>query len=805
MSKVPLNNIGSAYGAIGALNDNFNSIEEGFNNTLSRDGTGPNFMLANLDMNSKDILNVGTLNVSDIQLDGVPLEPGNAVAVATVTPFEFTATAGQTIFSVAPYTPLASALIVEVNGSVLKPSDVSVTNSNVTITARTLSDKVVIRVFNREVGGDDGSRFYLQPGGVVRSVVDNALDVVSAFDFMTTAQIASVRARDLALDVTAALQTAIDTCSSTTQYSAKCLYLPAGRYKISSSLLMNKEFVHITGAGKWATEIYLSGTHSGFNTSSIPYLRPFISDLGIWGGNTSNYGIFFGNVTNQVYLGELKNIIIYSGNDGVYARGNGTNSNFFSMSMDGVEAYSHNGHSFIIRSGPGNTFKRLYALRAGPGKAGFRMAGLVHLDGCNGLNEGDFWGVFGNDPTDTPGFGDDFSGNDYIDLTLSNCNIEEWSSLTNAGTGILFHNGIRSFVMNGGKFDRSRAELLAVIPNCHSIVRARLGPNNPGNPIELRPSAVFMGTGGYTATPLFADTGATFTDPIGSFNSVGITTFRQNGLDYPLPYKQLTNDRFQNYSFFESSLEARHLTANVIRFRENTVNTTGSNLNVDVTGVTRVKLTAGSATSVNRFSFLVTPGNIAQDYLRNGELIVEATSANVTLNHNQSGTGKMMLSANLTRTLLPGEIVRFMWRESDSAWVETGGNTLANSITNADLGGFLAETPATIASVFFAPAAHYAQRIGGFVTGFGAFDFRAQGTAGADAVWSVTIPFDAGWAAPWSDLAVGLWSAQDGSVHGQITKKIGATNKLLFVCATTSAVIAATKTCRFQYTYRTFA
>lgn len=806
MAKVPLNNIGSAYGAIGALNDNFDAIEQGFENTLSRDGTSPNFMLAPLDMNSEDILNAGTIHAEDILVNGVPLEPGTAVAAATITPFQYVATAGQTTFSVSPYEPDENSILVEVNGLALTPSDVSVSGSNVVLPALLLNDDVVIRVFDREVGGSSGGGTYIQTdGGVTRTVVDAALDTVSAFDYMTAAQIASVRARNLSADVTIALQAAIDACSSTTQQGAKCLYLPAGRYKISASLLLKKEFVVIKGAGKWATEIYLSGSHSGFNTTTIPYLRPFISDLGIFGGAGSNYGLFFGNVTDQVYLGELKNIIIYSGNDCVYARGNGTNSNYFSMHMEGVDAYSHTGHSFLIRSGPGNTFKRLYALRAGPGKAGYRMAGLVHLDGCNGLNEGDFWGVFGNDPTDSPGFGDDFGGNDYIDLTLTQCNIEEWSSLSNAGTGLLFHNGIRSFVMNGGKFDRSRAGLIALIPNCHSIVRCRLGPNNPNNPIELTPSAVFMGTSGYTAAPLFVDTGATFTDPLGAFKAVGITTFRQSGLDYPLPYKSVSNDKFQNYSFFESSLEARHFTANVIRFRESTVATTGSNLNVDVTGFTRVKLTAPSATSVSRLSFLVTPGNIVQDFSRNGELILEATTANVTLNHNQVGTGKLMLSGNLTRTLLPGEIVRFMWRDSDSAWVETGGGGLANAITNADLGFFVAETPSTIASVAFTPASHWAQRIGGFVTGFGTFDFRAQGVAGSDAVWSVAIPFDAGWSAPWSNLAVGLWSAQDGSVHGQITKQIGSTNKFLFACATTAAVISASKTCRFQYTYRTFA
>lgn len=626
----------------------------------------------------------------------------------------------------------------------------------------------------------------------------------SAFDYMTDAQIASVQARDLAEDVTAALQAALDDCVSPDQFGVKTLWLPPGRYKISATLFINEQFVVLRGAGKYATEIYMSGAHSGISTASMVYLRPYISDLAIFGGAGSNFGLYFGNITSQVYLGALERILIYSGNSCIYAKGNGTNSNYFSMHMEDVACYSHNGHSFHIRVGPGCSFKTLYALRCGPGKAGYRMAGLVHLDGCNGLNEGDFWGVFGNDPTAADGFQTDFDGNDFVDLTLSQCNIEEWSSLSSAGSGIVFHNGIRSFVMNGGKFDRSRPGLTAVIPQCHSIVRARKGPNNPGNPIELRPSAIFLGATTFSAAPLFSDTGGIFVDSIGSFQTVGITTFRQSGLDYPLPYKRMNNDRYQNYSFFESSAEARHFTANVIRFRESTTATTGSNLNVDVTGFTRVKMTAGSATSVNRFSFLVTPGLLAEDYLRNGELIVEATTANVTLNHNQAGTGKLILAGGLTRTLLPGEIVRFMWRDSDTAWVETGGASIANAITNADLSGYVAETPTTITSVFFAPGSHYAQRIGGFVHGFGTFDFRAAGSAGSDAVWSLQIPFAAGWDASWSDVCAGLWSAQDGSVQGHIAKQAAVANKMIFVCTTTAPVIAAVKACRFQYTYRIF-
>jgi hypothetical protein len=58
MAKLTLSTIGSRYGSIDALNANFDAIEEAFENTVSRDGTGPNFLTADLDANSSRIINL---------------------------------------------------------------------------------------------------------------------------------------------------------------------------------------------------------------------------------------------------------------------------------------------------------------------------------------------------------------------------------------------------------------------------------------------------------------------------------------------------------------------------------------------------------------------------------------------------------------------------------------------------------------------------------------------------------------------------------------------------------------------------
>lgn len=56
--KVNLRRLNSGYRSSNALNDDLQMIEDAFDNTLSRDGTGPNHMEAELDMNSNRIINL---------------------------------------------------------------------------------------------------------------------------------------------------------------------------------------------------------------------------------------------------------------------------------------------------------------------------------------------------------------------------------------------------------------------------------------------------------------------------------------------------------------------------------------------------------------------------------------------------------------------------------------------------------------------------------------------------------------------------------------------------------------------------
>lgn len=59
MAKLTTNTISGGYASTTELNDNFDLVEAAVENTLSRDGTTPNSMAAQLDMDSNRVINVG--------------------------------------------------------------------------------------------------------------------------------------------------------------------------------------------------------------------------------------------------------------------------------------------------------------------------------------------------------------------------------------------------------------------------------------------------------------------------------------------------------------------------------------------------------------------------------------------------------------------------------------------------------------------------------------------------------------------------------------------------------------------------
>ena len=97
MAKKPtVTTITSGYASNTQLNANFVALRDGFDNTLSLDGSTPNSMGADLDMNSNNILNAGSVAATSIILGGVPLSPSSVTVDASNVTFTPTGSISST-------------------------------------------------------------------------------------------------------------------------------------------------------------------------------------------------------------------------------------------------------------------------------------------------------------------------------------------------------------------------------------------------------------------------------------------------------------------------------------------------------------------------------------------------------------------------------------------------------------------------------------------------------------------------------------------------------------------------------------
>ena len=81
LTTTDLTSLANETSAVTQINANNALIETAMENTLSRDGTTPNTMSADIDLNSNDLLNVNVGNFTQIKVGGV-----DAAVLGDVTP-----------------------------------------------------------------------------------------------------------------------------------------------------------------------------------------------------------------------------------------------------------------------------------------------------------------------------------------------------------------------------------------------------------------------------------------------------------------------------------------------------------------------------------------------------------------------------------------------------------------------------------------------------------------------------------------------------------------------------------------------
>jgi hypothetical protein len=261
MAKKPtISTISSGYASNTQLNNNFSALRTGFDNTLSLDGSTPNAMNADFDMNSNDILNANEINTSSLRLNGVLVSAGDTAVTSSIMSSDvFTGNGSTTVYtlSFAPFIKDNTQIYIDgvyqnkitysTSGNTLTFTEAPPLNSAIEVmTARILTD----------VGtADAGSVTYTQgaSGSVQTTVQAKLQESVSVKDFGATG--------DGVTDDTAAFVAALA--------AADYIYVPDGTYLIGTNLTVPVSNTLVFSGGDLIIDSGVTLTYNGGIQASV--------------------------------------------------------------------------------------------------------------------------------------------------------------------------------------------------------------------------------------------------------------------------------------------------------------------------------------------------------------------------------------------------------------------------------------------------------------------------------------------------------------------------------------------------------
>jgi hypothetical protein len=274
MAKKPtLTTVASGYQSTTMLNANLNAINNALDNTLSRDGSTPNNMTADIDLNSNDLLNVATTHTTNLYLGGSRVvAEGTLNTVSNMDVDEFTGD-GSTVAYVLSSTPLTvDVVIVNVDGVAQLATSYTLSVATLTFSeAPPLNSAIQIRYFTDiQLGSTTSADLvsYSQggTGHVTRTVEARLRDQVSVKDFGV------LGAGDETTKVIAAVAAAAAAGTG--------LYWPAGTYTVTSTIPLLHTVKH-TGPGvisSGGSTFYLEPRGTQANTLHVSTVAALAND-----------------------------------------------------------------------------------------------------------------------------------------------------------------------------------------------------------------------------------------------------------------------------------------------------------------------------------------------------------------------------------------------------------------------------------------------------------------------------------------------------------------------------------------------
>ena len=323
MAKKPtISTISSGYYSRQALNNNFEDLRDAFDNTLSLDGSTPNAMQADLDLNNNDILNAQEISANGLRIDGVLIGSSDiAAAGANMYTDSYTGD-GSTVAYTMSYQPFIkdnTQVYIDgvyqakdgytISGTTLTFSEAPPLNSDIEI--------VVARSLDTLSGDADIIQYNQGDSGAVDTTVGDKLrEFVSVKDFGAVG--------DGVTDDTAALTNAIA--------AQVPLYFGDETYKITSPIAqtLTKD---VLWKGRGATISYENPSHSEYalRLSDTTGVDIVINNLTIDGTKQANKILEVLNntsnttptnfVANELRVENCKRLNTFSGGSAVYMRG----------------------------------------------------------------------------------------------------------------------------------------------------------------------------------------------------------------------------------------------------------------------------------------------------------------------------------------------------------------------------------------------------------------------------------------------------------------------------------------------------